>query len=266
MTLFPRLVEPGETDLGAEEGVLAYGRTVTHLDEIVDFGTGANPGLTDRSPVDAGICLDFDGVLEDRGSGLKDFVPAAAERLLGVLGEPEAVGADDGAVLEDYTIAKLAVFADDGVGVRKEVVAYADIGIDDDVSEENGAIAKDGAIHDHDEGPDVSAGADSRSGGDNGGGVDPRRVQRRAVEDLDRPGEGEVRVGCAKGGGRKLGKGRFYEDSRGLCRARERGISGIGDEGELARAGGLDTGDGMDKEIGVAAPELGIERVCEVLE
>ena len=44
------------------------------------------------------------------------------------LGEAEAVGADDGAVLQDDVVAELAVLADDGVGVGEEVVADVSVG------------------------------------------------------------------------------------------------------------------------------------------
>ena len=115
----------GEADLGAEEGVFADRGAVADLDEVVDFGAGGvDAGFADGGAVDAGVGLDFDGVFEDGGAGLDDLGPAAGA----LLGEAEAVGTDDGAVLEDDVVAEVAAFADDGVGVGEEAVAGADAG------------------------------------------------------------------------------------------------------------------------------------------
>ena len=49
------------------------------------------------------------------------------------MGEAEAVGSDDGAVLQGDVVAEAAVFADDGVGVGEEVAADPSVGVDDGV-------------------------------------------------------------------------------------------------------------------------------------
>ena len=77
---------------------------MAYLDQVVDFDAGSYVGFADRGAVDAGVGLDFDGVFEDRGAGLDDLGPAAVR----ALGEAEAVGADDGTVLEDDVVAELA--------------------------------------------------------------------------------------------------------------------------------------------------------------
>ena len=99
--IFPYGRGASEAGLGAEQGVFAYGRAVAYLDEVVDFGSGADTGLADGGAVDGGVGLDFDGIFEDGGAGLDDLGPAA----FGVLGEAEAVGSDDRAVLEHYVVA-----------------------------------------------------------------------------------------------------------------------------------------------------------------
>ena len=90
-----------ESDLSAEERVLADGGPVAYLNEVIDLGSGVDPGFADGGAVDAGVGLDFNGVLENRGAGLEDFVPGA----VGLTGEAEAVGTDDCPVLKDDIVA-----------------------------------------------------------------------------------------------------------------------------------------------------------------
>jgi len=86
---------------------------VADLDEIVDFGTGVDTGLSDGGAVDAGVCLDFYVIFEHGWAGLNDLVPFA----VGLPGEAEAVCPDDGPVLQDNVVAEVAVLTDDRVGV-----------------------------------------------------------------------------------------------------------------------------------------------------
>ena len=123
----------GEADLRAEEGIFTDGAAVADLDEVIYFGSSANAGLADRGPVDGGVGLDLDVVFEDGGAGLEDLVPGGAGGGVMVAGEAEAVGSDDGTVLEGDVVAELAILADDGVGVGEEVVADGRVGVEDDV-------------------------------------------------------------------------------------------------------------------------------------
>jgi hypothetical protein len=91
----------GEAYLGAEEGVVAYGRAVAYLDEVVDLGSGVDAGFAYGGSIDAGVGLDFDGIFEDGGAGLDDLVPGA----VGLLREAEAVGSDDSTVLQGDVVA-----------------------------------------------------------------------------------------------------------------------------------------------------------------
>ena len=152
----------------------------------------------------------------------------------GVAGEAEAVGADDDAVLQDDVVAEPAVLADDGVGVGEEVAADVGVGIDDDVRQQRGVLAEDDVVADDSVCADVGAGADLRGGCDDGGGMDSGRVRGRLVEQFQGVGEGEVGVGDAEGGGGDLFERRLDQDGSGLRGAGERGVFGVGDEGELA--------------------------------
>ena len=116
-----------ETNLRAQKGILANFRAVAHLNEVVDLSPGLNAGLADGGAVDAGVGLYFDSVFEDRGAGLKDFVPGAA----GLASEAEAVGTYDCAVLDDHVVAQLAVLADYSMSVGEKVVARLDVLVED---------------------------------------------------------------------------------------------------------------------------------------
>ncbi len=236
----------GEADLGTEQGVAADGGAVAYLDEIVDLGPGVDAGFADAGAVDAGVGLDFDVVFEDGGAGLLDLVPASAGLDACLFGEAEAVGSDDGSVLEDDVVAEAAVLADDGVGVGEEVVAGADVGIEDDVGQKGGVVADDDVLADDDVGADVGVRPDLCGGSDGGGAVDAGSVGGRLVEELDGAGEGEVGILDAQGGGGDLGEVRFDEDGGGLGGAGEGGVLGVGDEGEVAGSGGVDGGDAGD--------------------
>jgi len=55
----------GQTNLSAEEGVLANVGAVTDLNEIIDFGSRLDAGLTDGGAIDASVGLNLDGIFEN---------------------------------------------------------------------------------------------------------------------------------------------------------------------------------------------------------
>ena len=152
-------------------------------------------------------------------------------------GEAEAVASDDGAVLEDDVVAELAVLADDGVGVGEEVASNVSAGVDHDVRENGRVGADDDVVADDRVGADVGVGADFRGGCDYGRGMDSGGVGGRLVEEFERAGEGEVRVGYAEGGGRYLLECRVDQDYGGVGGAGAWRVFGIRYEGELAGPG-----------------------------
>ena len=184
---------------------------MANLDEVVDFGTGVDPGLADRGAVDAGVGLDFDVVFDDRGTGLEDLVPGA----VGLAGEAEAVGSDDGSVLQDDVVAQPAVFADDGVGMGEEVVSGLGMRVEDDVGQDDGVVADRDVIADDRVGANVGVIADAGAGSDCGGGMNARGVVGRTIEELDGEGEGEVGVFDTESCSGDLGEVGFDED--GCC-------------------------------------------------
>ena len=116
-----------------------------------------------RSTVELAWTLDV--VVEDGDAGLEDLVPGGKLRWFDpglrietwgtrrggiVVGEAEAVGADDGAVLQGDVVAEAAVFADDGVGVGEEVAADLGVGIDHCVGQKSCMISNDCVVADDD--------------------------------------------------------------------------------------------------------------------
>jgi hypothetical protein len=181
--------------------------------------------------------LDFDVVFEDGGAGLRDLVPGGRARCgFSVAGKAEAVGTDDGAVLQDDVVADLAALADHGVRVGEEVAADVGVGIQHDVGQQRRVIAKDNVVADDDIGADVGVGADLGSGSDDRGGMDSGLVNGGFVKQFQRSGEGKVGIVDAESGRGDLLKRGLDQYGGGLGGASERDVLGIGDEGELARS------------------------------
>lgn len=122
--------------LGTEECVLANSGAVAYLDEVIDLGSCTDAGLADGGTVNARVGLDFDGVFEDGGARLDDLVPGS----VGLFGEAESVGPDDGPILQDDIVTDLAVFADDSMSVGEKIVSCTDVGVEHDVRQEGGVI------------------------------------------------------------------------------------------------------------------------------
>ena len=168
------------------------------------------------------------------------------------MGEAEAVGTDDGSVLQGDIVAQAATLADDGVGVSEEVVADLRVGINHCVGQKSCMISNDRAIADDDIGADVGVGADGRGGRDDRGGMHSRRINRSLVEEFQRTSEGQIGIGDAQGSGGDLSECGLDQDGGGLRGAGKRGVLGVGYEGDLAGAGLLEAGGGGDLGVGIA--------------
>ena len=83
------------------------------LNEVIDLRSCSDAGLANGGAVDAGVGLNFNGILENRLSRLNDLVPSP----VGLAGEAETVGSDDGSILENDIVTQPTVFTDNRVGV-----------------------------------------------------------------------------------------------------------------------------------------------------
>ena len=155
----------GEADLGAEQGVFANNGAVADLNQVVDLGPGTNAGLPNGSAIDAGIGLHFHIVLKHGWAGLGDLVPGEAFVFqVKMASKAKAVGTNDGAVLEEYVVAEVAVLTNDCVGVSEEAVADDHVWIENDMGKDDGIVADGDFIGDDGVGADVGTGADPGAG------------------------------------------------------------------------------------------------------
>jgi hypothetical protein len=76
------------------------------------------------------------------------------------------------------------------MSVCEEVLSRLNVGIQDDVRQKNGVVAKDDMISDDGVGTDVGVGPDTSGGCDGGSGMNAGGVGRGVVEELDGSGEG----------------------------------------------------------------------------
>src|SRR5208282_4114144 len=124
----------GQAYLRAEQGIFADLRSVADLHQIVDLHAAANASFANAGPIDAGVRLYLHVVFDDYRSRLRDFVPMG----IGGLGETEAVGADDHAVLQQDVVADAAVFAHRSMSVSEEIVADGHSSVDHHMSQQHG--------------------------------------------------------------------------------------------------------------------------------
>ena len=100
---------------------------------------------------------------------------------------------------------------------------------------------------------DVRAVADDGRGIDDGGGMNSGRIGRRLIEEAERAREGVIGILDAQGCGGDFLKVGLDEDGGGVRGAGERGVAGIGDEGDFGGAGFFNAFDAGNFEVWVAA-------------
>ena len=138
ITLLPTIRRAGQPGLRADQRVLADVRGVADLDQIVHLGSVADPRLAHRCPVDAGVGLHVHAVAQPHRPRLRNLLPVA----LLVLGESEAVRADDDAVFQRHVVAQNAVLPHHGVSMGKEMAARLDARIEHHVGQQRGMSAQ----------------------------------------------------------------------------------------------------------------------------
>jgi hypothetical protein len=157
----------GQTDLSAEQGVVADDATVSNVDHVIDLRAASYAGLAYAGSVDAGIRLDLGIALDYYVSGLQDFVPAAGlafirtiilDTILDILVfnidifnfcEAEAVGAHYRSILKQDVVSQVAEFSYYGVGVGEEIAAYGCSAVDNCVGQEDCVVSDYGVFVDY---------------------------------------------------------------------------------------------------------------------
>src|ERR1700730_8041661 len=151
-------------------------------DEVVDFCAACDAGFPNGSPVDAGVSLHLDVVLEHRGAGLKHFVPSAVSLFC----KTKAVAANHYAVLQYDPVAKAAKLAHDGVRVREEIVANLRAAINCDETVQHGVATNFDVFVHIAVRPNMRPLANPCGFRDDGCRMNPRRITWRLIEKLNR--------------------------------------------------------------------------------
>ena len=174
------------------------------------------------------------------------------EVAVAVGGEAEAVGADHGVGLEDDPVAEPAPFAHHRSAVQNAVGADADASVENHPRVEEAAAADGHPRTDHAPRVDGDLLGELRRRVDTRPGHHAAGSRALHLERGQNLGEGQVGIGADQQG-QPRGLGAGSDDRRGcpgLGQPRE--ILGIGDEGDLAGAGGIDRRHPADLQVAVA--------------
>src|SRR5271167_666613 len=185
-----------EPNLRAKQCMVADRRAVPDLRQVVDFDAAANTGFTDAGAIDASVRLHLDIALQHGGAGLRDFLP-----MVSVAGKSKTVTADHCAVLQNDIVAQCAVFAHHRMCVGEEVVADPGATVNDHMRQQHGVVANLDIVVDHHVCADVSIRSQLRGWRNYRGGMYTCAILRGLIEQINRAGEGKIRVLAAQHSG-----------------------------------------------------------------
>ena len=232
----------GEADLRRQQRVFANARAVAHLHQIVDLYAAADVRLANAGAVDTGIGLHLHVIFEDDGFRLHDLVPVSGI----VLGETEAVGSEDRAILQNHPVSQPAVLPHHGVRMSQKVVADFDSAINDHMGQKHSVGTDFDVLIDHHVGAEMGARSDLGGIMHNGRGMHPGLVVRQRPKQRD--GTSKIQVGIfAAQHGRRNRRRIFCQQnggsagSLGGCR-----VLIVGNETELPGSRFLDAGNAGD--------------------
>ena len=219
----------GHADAARHRGVRADAAVVADLDLVVELDAISQLGVIQRAAVDAAVGADLDVVADPHRADLGNLDPAPA-----VLRDAEAVGADDGAGMDDGPRPDAATGVDHDPGVQAAVLADLH------------ALA-DGAAR-----PDRHPLPQPRVRRDAGRRMDPGRLQHDRVEELR--DAREVGVGIVRDDARQRGEGlRIGAQHHGgsASGGQLRTVLRVGEERDLPRSGPLEGADLPDQDARV---------------
>src|SRR5205823_14251837 len=93
-------------------------------------------------------------------------------------GNAEAVGSNNGSVLQNNIIAKVTVLPDNGVGMGEQIVARLRVGIEHDVRQDSGVVPDRHVIANDSVSADMGVHSDAGRRWDSGSGMNARRIVR----------------------------------------------------------------------------------------
>ena len=133
------------SDLCRHDGVGTDVAVVCDLHEVVQFHTAANIGRAHRRTVHAGVCADFNVILNADIANLRNLLIALSGRR-----EAKTVGTDDTAGMQNDAIADLAVVIDRHIGIEHAVLPDTGVLLNDDAGVELRTFAHRSALADID--------------------------------------------------------------------------------------------------------------------
>src|SRR5882757_5056448 len=95
---------PREPCLGCNDYVLSDLHVVAYVYQIIYFRPASDTGFVERAPIDGGVGTNFDVIFDYQASDLRELFIAPG---LGIADVAEAFAAEDGARLDNYTVADL---------------------------------------------------------------------------------------------------------------------------------------------------------------
>ena len=141
-----------QANLGHNKTVGSDRHIVADLDQVIQFGTSTNPGLSQRAAIDAGTRPDLDIILDhytSDGIDANEFSIEAANfagrdsRLDAAwFGRhiSKAISSDRGICLNDHPVTNLATIANSDAGVQKRPFADHNVGADADMRYQSAVI------------------------------------------------------------------------------------------------------------------------------
>src|SRR5512136_1310628 len=114
--MLAKLGAPGYADLRNDHTVLADHAIVSDLHQVVDLGPALDEGYFQSGTIDGRVRAYLHIILDHHDAYLRYLVPPLAVRRV-----TEAVTSNDGAGMDDYSVADAAPFPYDDVGMDSDV-------------------------------------------------------------------------------------------------------------------------------------------------
>ena len=140
-----------QSTLGNDEAMFANNDVVSDLDEVVDFCSFADDGLSEARTINGGVGADLHVVADFDDADLVDFDVAAVGELVAV-----TIGTDDGSGVNDHIVTEDAAFGDSYVGADLAVLADLCMFVNDGVGADFRSLSDGCSVHDDRSGVDAN--------------------------------------------------------------------------------------------------------------
>ena len=183
--------------------------------QVVQLGAPADSRFADGGPIHTRIGLHLDVVFQHCRTGLQHLVPSA----IVLMGKSKPVSADNHPVLQDHAIPNAAMLAHHSMSMREEVVSDLRAAVDSDEAVQHGIAAKFDVFVDITIGPNMRPIGNPGTFRDDRGIMNPGRIARRLIEELDRLSKCQIWIARAQRRKRRqrrlpLQRNSFFEQNR----------------------------------------------------